>query len=68
MVSLRVTRLATEIQSTKRRVNALKNIVIPRFDTTIRWIALTLGEQEREEFVRLKKVKARLEAKEENQD
>ena len=58
-----ITRLATEIQSTKRRVNALKNIVIPRFDTTIRWIALTLGEQEREEFVRLKKVKARLEAK-----
>ena len=63
-----ITRLATEIQSTKRRVNALKNIVIPRFDSTIRWIALTLGEQEREEFVRLKKVKARLEAKEENQD
>ncbi len=63
-----ITRLATEIQSTKRRVNALKNIVIPRFDTTIRWIALTLGEQEREEFVRLKKVKARLEAKEESQE
>ena len=62
-----ITRLATEIQSTKRRVNALKNIVIPRFDSTIRWISLTLGEQEREEFVRLKKVKARLEAKEESQ-
>ena len=63
-----ITRLATEIQSTKRRVNALKNIVIPRFDSTIRWIALTLGEQEREEFVRLKKVKARLEAKEEDSE
>ena len=62
-----ITRLATEIQSTKRRVNALKNIVIPRFDATIRWISLTLGEQEREEFVRLKKVKAKLEAKEEAQ-
>jgi V/A-type H+-transporting ATPase subunit D len=59
-----ITRLASEIQSTKRRVNALKNIVIPRFDATIRWIALTLGEQEREEFVRLKKVKAKIEAKE----
>lgn len=58
-----ITRLASEIQSTKRRVNALKNIVIPRFDATIRWIALTLGEQEREEFVRLKKVKAKIEAK-----
>lgn len=60
-----ITRLASEIQATKRRVNALKNIVIPRFDATIRWISLTLGEQEREEFVRLKKVKAKLEAKEE---
>ena len=59
-----ITRLASEIQATKRRVNALKNIVIPRFDATIRWIALTLGEQEREEFVRLKKVKAKIEAKE----
>ena len=62
-----ITRLASEIQSTKRRVNALKNIVIPRFDATAKWIALTLGEQEREEFVRLKKVKARLEAKEQEQ-
>lgn len=58
-----ITRLASEIQATKRRVNALKNIVIPRFNATIRWIALTLGEQEREEFVRLKKVKVKLEAK-----
>ncbi|MHA2365243.1 MAG: V-type ATP synthase subunit D [Candidatus Hodarchaeales archaeon] len=58
-----ISRLATEIQSTKRRVNALKNIVIPRFDVTLRWISLTLGEQEREEFVRLKKVKSKLEQK-----
>lgn len=58
-----ISKLATEIQNTKRRVNALKNIIIPRFDATLKWIALTLGEQEREEFVRLKKVKSRLEQK-----
>lgn len=56
-----ISRLATEIQSTKRRVNALKNIVIPRFDATLKWISLTLGEREREEFVRLKKVKSKIE-------
>lgn len=56
-----ISRLASEIQSTKRRVNALKNIVIPRFNNTINYIKLTLAEREREEFVRLKKVKANLE-------
>lgn len=60
-----ISRLAGEIQSTKRRVNALKNIVIPRFDNTINYIKLTLAEREREEFVRLKKVKANLEKEEE---
>ena len=56
-----ISRLSVEIQSTKRRVNALKNIVIPRFEATIEYIKLTLAEREREEFVRLKKVKANLE-------
>ena len=56
-----ISRLASEIVATKRRVNALKNIVIPRFDATIQWISLTLAEREREEFVRLKKVKLNLE-------
>ena len=56
-----ISRLASEIVATKRRVNALKNIVIPRFDATILWISLTLAEREREEFVRLKKVKLNLE-------
>lgn len=60
-----ISRLAGEIQSTKRRVNALKNIVIPRFSNTITYIKLALAEREREEFVRLKKVKANLEKEEE---
>lgn len=60
-----ISKLAAEIQSTKRRVNALKNIVIPRLDATISYIKLSLAEREREEFVRLKKVKANLEATQE---
>ncbi|MFW9992635.1 MAG: V-type ATP synthase subunit D [Candidatus Odinarchaeota archaeon] len=56
-----ISRLATEINATKRRVNALKNIVIPRIVATIRYIMLALQEREREEFVRLKKIKAKLE-------
>jgi len=43
----------------------LKNIVIPRLDATISYIKLSLAEREREEFVRLKKVKANLEATQE---
>ncbi|MHA1167643.1 MAG: V-type ATP synthase subunit D [Candidatus Hodarchaeales archaeon] len=60
-----ITKLATEVNSTKRRVNALKNIVIPRLIATIRYISLALQEREREDFVRLKKIKARLEQQKE---
>jgi V/A-type H+-transporting ATPase subunit D len=56
-----LTRLASEIADTKRRVNALNYIVIPRIRNTVEWITFTLAEQEREEFVRLKKVKTKIE-------
>ena len=55
-------RLAGEISSTKRRVNALREIVIPRIENTAQFISFALAEREREEFGRLKKIKARLEA------
>lgn len=55
-----LTRLAGEIIETKRRVNALNYIIIPRIEATVRWIKLTLAEREREAFVRLKKVKKKL--------
>ncbi len=55
-----LTRLAQEITETKRRVNSLNYIIIPRIENTIQWIRLTLSEREREEFVRLKKVKAKI--------
>ena len=55
-----ISRLSKEIIETKRRVNALNYIIIPRIKATVRWIRLTLAERERESFVRLKKVKKKI--------
>ena len=51
-------RLATAIKKTQKRANALKNIVIPGFNDTIRFITEALEEKEREEFTRLKVIKS----------
>ena len=52
-------RLAYAIKKAQKRANALKNIVIPGLDSEIFRITDALEEKEREEFVRLKVVKAR---------
>ena len=52
-------RLAYAIKKAQKRANALKNIVIPGLDAEIFRISDALEEKEREEFVRLKVVKAR---------
>ncbi|MCL2023077.1 MAG: V-type ATP synthase subunit D [Oscillospiraceae bacterium] len=54
-----VYRLALAIKKTQKRANALKNILIPRFEETIRYISSALEEKEREDFGRLKIAKRR---------
>lgn len=58
-----VYRLADAIKKTQKRANALKNIMIPRFETSVKFISDALEEKEREEFSRLKVIKAQKEHK-----
>ena len=51
-------RLADSIKKTQKRANALKNIMIPRYEEETKNIQNALDEKEREEFSRLKVIKA----------
>ncbi|MEG0093084.1 MAG: V-type ATP synthase subunit D [Erysipelotrichaceae bacterium] len=52
-----VYRLANAIRKAAKRANALKNIVLPDFQETIKYISEALEEKEREEFSRQKVIK-----------
>lgn len=54
-----VYRLADAIKKTQKRAKALKNIIIPEAENTIREISAVLEEKEREEFSRMKIIKSR---------
>jgi len=49
--------LAKELERTQKLINALEYIIIPQYQDAIYFIKATLEEREREEFVRIKKVK-----------
>ncbi|OPY36922.1 MAG: V-type ATP synthase subunit D [Methanoregula sp. PtaU1.Bin051] len=50
-------RLGGEIQMTRRRVNALEQVLIPELKKQAKYIENTIDEREREDLFRLKKVK-----------
>jgi V/A-type H+/Na+-transporting ATPase subunit D len=49
--------LAKELERTQKLINALEFVIIPQYEDAMYFIRATLEEREREEFVRLKKVK-----------
>lgn len=60
-------RLSVAIRKTQRRANALQNIIIPNNQSVVKYITDSLEEKDREEFSRMKVIKAtRLSAKKQN--
>lgn len=49
--------MASEIEKTRRRVNALEHVIIPETQTNIKYITMKLDENERSTQIRLMKVK-----------
>ena len=49
--------MSAEIERTRRRVNSLEHVMIPRYEATIKYIAMKLEENDRSSRTRLMKVK-----------
>lgn len=49
--------LSSEIEKTRRRVNALEYVMIPDYEDTIKYITMKLDENERSNTTRLMKIK-----------
>jgi V/A-type H+-transporting ATPase subunit D len=58
----RMRRIAEEIKKTARRVNALRQAIIPGIRSQIRAIQQALDQQEQEDIFRLKRIKGKIEA------
>ena len=50
-------KVTAELERTQRRVNALENLFIPKYEVAIRRIQVILEEQEGESFLRTKRLK-----------
>ena len=57
-------KMLEEIETTKRRVNALEFNILPELHENKEYIEQKLEEQEREEIFRMKKIKAKKEEEE----
>jgi V/A-type H+-transporting ATPase subunit D len=53
-------KLLVEIEKTKRRSNAIENVLIPRLQANARYIKFRFDEMERESFTKLKTVKRKI--------
>lgn len=58
---IKLKKIGQEIKKTTRRVNALEQVVIPRLQGEIRFIAAVLEQRAREDVFRLKRIKQKLE-------
>jgi len=65
---LRLKRLAAEIQTTSRRLNALDHLLIPRLEREQDFIQMALDERERSDHFRLKLMKRLLGRKREHKE
>jgi V/A-type H+/Na+-transporting ATPase subunit D len=59
----RADRITLEMKRTRRRVNALEHLVIPRLQRTMHYIEFRLEEREREDLFRRKRMKQIMERK-----
>lgn len=53
-------RLLQEIEKTKRRVNGLEFTIVPELNSSLSYVKLSLEEMERDNVIRLKKIKSKL--------
>jgi V/A-type H+-transporting ATPase subunit D len=60
-----VKRLIEELKDTQRLINALDYVILPSYEKALKFISMVLDERAREDFVRLKHLKRRLAAAEE---
>ena len=61
-------RLAAELETTRRRVNALEHKLIPDLAETLKFITMKLAEAERSTIVSVMRIKAMIEAQEAEQE
>jgi V/A-type H+-transporting ATPase subunit D len=59
-LEFKVRRLATEIEKTRRRVNALEYVILPEIDQNIHYIQAKLSEDALQTTVRLMKMKVKI--------
>ncbi|MEK6713550.1 MAG: V-type ATP synthase subunit D [Nitrospirota bacterium] len=54
-------RIGDEVKKTARRINAINEVVIPKIKEQLQYIGRSIEEREREDILRLKKFKRRIE-------